>query len=305
MQGATLARLLSKANVSESAQPLEALVCDAHGLTSVPDYPLAPIAANADGLAVGEAYWLRVDPAHLMLQRDSFSLDEPLPLQLEHAHAASIIASLNQHFSRDDLNFVIGNSGAWYLRMNQPPQIRTTLPAVALGRNVYSFMPQGADAAAWVSYLNEVQMLLHEHPVNLAREAAGEAAVNSVWLSGGGVMPQHPAISIADMDMIVSNSVFYRGLAAWQGVPNQAAAEHVTDMLQNLKMHSHVRMELPAQQLLDDSCFQALWDALKTGTIKQLTLNLGWYEKTLVATIQPIDIYKLWRKNKPISTFLT
>jgi len=79
----------------------------------------------------------------------------------------------------------------------------------------------------------------------------------------------------------------------------------VADMLQNLRAQQHVRQELPAQQLLGGSCFQVLWDALKTGTIKQLTLNLGWYEKTLVATIKPIDTYKFWRKNKPISTYLT
>jgi hypothetical protein len=42
------------------------------------------------------------------------------------------------------------------------------------------------------SQLNELQMLLHEHPVNLAREARGDLPVNSVWLWGGGTRPAVP-----------------------------------------------------------------------------------------------------------------
>ena len=34
--------------------------------------------------------------------------------------------------------------------------------------------------------LNEAQMVLHAHPVNEAREARGEPAVNSLWLWGAG-----------------------------------------------------------------------------------------------------------------------
>jgi hypothetical protein len=39
------------------------------------------------------------------------------------------------------------------------------------------------------SQLNELQMLLHEHPVNQTREARGELPVNSLWLWGGGQQP--------------------------------------------------------------------------------------------------------------------
>ena len=41
----------------------------------------------------------------------------------------------------------------------------------------------------WHSILNEIQMVLHEHPVNEAREGRGEPPVNSVWLWGAGPMP--------------------------------------------------------------------------------------------------------------------
>ena len=43
--------------------------------------------------------------------------------------------------------------------------------------------------------LNELQMLLHAHPVNQAREARGELSVNSLWLWGGGHRPAPCAIA--------------------------------------------------------------------------------------------------------------
>ncbi len=43
----------------------------------------------------------------------------------------------------------------------------------ALNRSVKHHLPQGADALAWHRVMNEAQMILHTHPVNVAREANG------------------------------------------------------------------------------------------------------------------------------------
>lgn len=287
--------------------PLEAVICAQHGLLETPDYPIAAIAAHADGLVVDDAYWLRADPVHLMLQRDSFSLSEPAPLQVAREQAELIIADLNQHFSQDGMTFCIGNSGAWYLRLKQMPEIQTTLPSVAMDRNIYQFMPQGAAASVWVSYLNEIQMLLHEHPVNIQRESKQQAAINSVWLSGGGFMPQMltPENGI---DLFVTNSPFYHGLAQWSGLAVQTIQKPLSKVLQHLNTHVdahlHVRLELPGQHLSDDVNFAVLWEALRARKIEQLTLNLGCYEKTLLATIRPVETYKFWRKSKPVAIYL-
>lgn len=296
-----LSKLLSIANIRLLEMPLEAVVSEQHGFSAKLDYPIAPIAAHADGLEVGEDYWLRADPVHLLLQRDSFSLSEPVPLSIEHAHAQQIIASLNQHFSADGMTFMLGNSGAWYVRLNKQPQVQTSLPAVALDRNIYQFMPTGADASQWLSYMNEVQMLLHEHPVNHARESKHQPAINSLWFSGGGVMPQAQPSQNAD-DFLLANSPFYHGLANFLGLgiapvdvnwPNQLAQKNC-----------NVRLELPGQHLSDDANFKRLLQALKNKQVRELVLNVGCYEKTLVATIKPLDTYKFWRKTKAISSYL-
>jgi hypothetical protein len=44
--------------------------------------------------------------------------------------------------------------------------------------------------------LNEIQMVWHEHPVNIARAERGEVPINSLWLFGGakGWSPGHSAV---------------------------------------------------------------------------------------------------------------
>ncbi len=47
-------------------------------------------------------------------------------------------------------------------------------------------LPSGADAGTWKRWQNEIEMLLHAHPVNIAREAEGLLPANGVWFWGGG-----------------------------------------------------------------------------------------------------------------------
>lgn len=304
-KSSALAYLLSKANVSFVDLPLEAMLCEQHHLMSAPDYPIAAIAAASDGLDLGEAYWLRADPVHLVLQRDSFCLSEPCPLLVSREHAQAIMLSLNQHFKQDGLTFCLGNSGAWYVHLAKTPEIKTILPAIAQGRNIAHFMPQGAEASRWIAYLNEVQMLLHGHAANESREQMGETPVNSVWFSGGGLMPAalttQPTVAV---DLMVGHDVFYRALAERVGVPYRKASASLLETITSLLAQSSARLQLTPAQSSDDATFQLLIDALKSRKISRLVMHLSCDEKTLVAEIKPIDFYKFWRKAKSMSEYL-
>lgn len=296
-----LANLLAKGQVTRVDMPLEALFCEQFRLQTTPDYPIAAISATVDGLDVGDAYWLRSDSVHLALQRDCFSLAEPVPLSVAREHADHLIASLNQHFSQDGLAFFIGKSGAWYLRCGKTPQIKTSLPSVAIDKNIHQFLPIGDESSKWLAVLNEVQMLLHEHPVNEARESAGKVAANSVWLSGGGAMPQFKALH-HDIDLIMANGVFYQGLAQLAKTPYKTLPANLDEVLQSTAQH--VRLQLPQISNLDEVWFRPLFAALKSKKIKRLTLNLGFYEKSIKIDIRPIDTYKFWLKPTPVIDYL-
>lgn len=307
-----LARLLANAQIKSLDLPLEALLARQYGLQAATDYPLAAIAAAADGLDVAAAYWLRADPVHLVLQRDCFSLAEPVPLAVTAEHADLIVASLNQHFSQDaggdGLKFMIGKSGAWYLRAQHKQNISTTLPSVAMHKNVHQFLPQGEAASRWVARLNEIQMLLHEHPANLARESLRELAISSLWLSGGGSLPAYSQVNIAEgvakdaSNLLLANGILWQGLAQWSGQPCLPLADSLQMVLQHRV--AQLRLQLPATTKLDELWFEPILQALKNKKISQLTLNIGIYDKCLVAEIAPLDLYKFWRKASPVLDYL-
>ena len=55
-----------------------------------------------------------------------------------------------------------------------------------INKDINAFLPTGDGAMQWAKFQNEIQMLLFDHPVNLAREAKQLPAVNSIWCYGLG-----------------------------------------------------------------------------------------------------------------------
>jgi hypothetical protein len=170
------------------AEGVEAALCEALGIARQQDWPLAPITLAADGGVAGDAYWLRADPVHLRVMRDRIVLADSSVLELAHDEADALARTIGEHFGAD-LNPQPLHPHRWYLRYPEAPQLTTTPLSVAVGCDIDPLLPHGPDAMRFRAELNEVQMLLHEHPVNQAREARGELPVNSLWLWGGGRLP--------------------------------------------------------------------------------------------------------------------
>lgn len=295
-----LAKLLSKGKTTLVPMPLEALVSERFSLKAAPDYPLAAISANADGLDAHTGYWFRADPVHLILQRDSFSLGEPVPLSMEVEHTQLLVAALNSHFLSEGLEFMLGNSGNWYLRLSEDPKIQTNLPNVAIGKNIHGYMPQGAYAGKWRSILNEVQMLFFEHPVNQQRESLANVPVNSIWLSGGGYLPAKS--DLQNFELLFADTSLYQGLAELTGTQCRPVPTDIETMLGNA--YTHICLGLgPCANT--DACLNMLYEALKDRKVKQLTFNIGVYDKCLVAEVTTWDLYRFWRSIKPVERFLT
>lgn len=174
---------------------VEAALCEALGIPRQLDWPLGPITLEADGGVAGDAYWLRADPVHLQVMRDRVVLAARDAVALSREEADSLAASIGAHFGTE-LSPLPLHPQRWYLKLPQPPRLTTTPASVAAGHDVEPLLPQGDDALRFRVQLNELQMLLHAHPVNQAREARGEAAVNSLWVWGGGRRPSACAASV-------------------------------------------------------------------------------------------------------------
>jgi hypothetical protein len=80
----------------------------------------------------------------------------------------------------------------WYLRLPREARLPTfTGPDEALGADLFEHLPDGPEGRRWRSLLSEAQVVLHNHPVNAQRAAAGRPPVNSLWFWGAGVLPDH------------------------------------------------------------------------------------------------------------------
>ena len=149
------------------------------------DTPVAPLAMLGAGGDPRGDYVLCANPVHLAADRDTVVLVQrvdDLPADAQ----ARLVRMLDDHFAADGLRFEALRSDAWFARCTNVPDVRMTPLDAALRRPLFPHLPAGADARRWRSWQNEIQMLLHEHPVNDERDAHGEPAVTGLWFWGGG-----------------------------------------------------------------------------------------------------------------------
>jgi len=181
-----LARLIGCAGMAvREPDGIGAALAPHYAVTRQGDWPLAAIRIAALGVDPGDAYWLAADPVTLVAGHDDVHFEGAVR-DLAAEEATALIATLNAHFAADGVAFVAPRPDQWFVRAALAPAI-TTRPLDALaGRTLRDCLPEGRDAGTWRRWQNEIQMLLHEHPVNAARETAGRAPANSVWFSGGG-----------------------------------------------------------------------------------------------------------------------
>jgi hypothetical protein len=94
------------------------------------------------------------------------------------------------------------------------------LPPLELaGQEVDAVLPRGTGAARWHALMNEIQMVLHEHPLNAERERRGDPPINSVWLWGAGRLP---AAAEGRWHSVTADDALAAGLARIARIRQQA-----------------------------------------------------------------------------------
>ena len=149
--------------------------------------PWAARSARQDGVDVGSAAWGLVTPVHARVGSDGVHLADPETLALDAAASLAFVDVLRPMFEAEGMRLVWGAPQRWYASHLSLHGLATASLDRVAGRNVDAWLPRQAAARPLRRLQNEAQMLLHEHPLNEVREAAGALPVNSFWLSGCGV----------------------------------------------------------------------------------------------------------------------
>lgn len=268
-----LAALLAlAAPPARDADGLDAAISSHYGIERQADWPLAAIRAAALGLRAGDAYWLAADPVTLVVGRDDVAFSGIVD-DLTRADADALIASLNAHFADDGIAFVAPRPDAIFARLAIRPRVTTHPPAATPDQPLRIRLPEGSDAAAWRRWQSEIQMLLHEHPVNLEREKRGRPPANSLWFSSGGMLPPRPAPGAPICTF--ANSGIAVALAAHAGAPARSLPANLDAALDGAVGAGHVVVALAAEVGLTD--IERSWaaparDALVAGRLGAVSI---------------------------------
>ncbi len=281
-----LEALLDRAVAAPCSRDLTEHLCARFGLQGGDvDLPLGALTRAARGETTCNGAFALLSAVHLFVDRDRVYVIPLSSSSVSDAESDDLQQLLREQLATwcDDVQRE--TTTLWTLALRSQPALQTIDIESAAGRDARDCLPRGADAGKWMTLVNELQMLLHAHPMNVRREQIGQPAINSVWLWGVGSMPQ---VRQKPFAMVYSDRVFVRGLAALSGVPNAASPERFTLPEDSSARERPACIALfdafnePADQdwtvvveRLERDWFSPLRAALRVGSLRQATLWLG------------------------------
>ena len=260
--------------------------------------------------------WISADPVHLHFHEDRLILAGSGRLDIAREEAEALAAQLNEHFP-DLGRFHVAAAERWYLQLADASvfdEFRAPPLSAVAGRSIERLLPEILSDIPLRRLVNEMQMLLHAHPVNRRRDDAGRMTINSLWLAGPGRLP---ARIESDFDGLWSANPLARGLARAAGVPAHplppdAAAffEHAAPGTQQLVVledllgpvqYENGEAWRQAIAALERRWFAPLRKALASGRIERLRIEATTAYATLTWESGRAGQWKLWRRSRPLS----
>ena len=274
-------------------------------IVGLPRLPAAALRASCmDAEQTGR--WLCLDPIHLRVERTQLIVQDPGTLQLAQEEAEALLADLAPLL--DELGQIgISSPHEWHLHLHAESDISTTPLADAIGLNGEQLMPKAANVKLWRRVLNEVQITLHEHPINLARTARGLPAVNSLWPWGEGRLGS----DTPDWNLIQADGCLWQGLArhlgcAWSDLPERYQDGTGKTLAVQPALEADTRQRdalqwLSALQDLEHNWFTPLMQALQSGALKELVMHGHGEGQALTLTVSGRNTLNFWRKPAPLT----
>ena len=124
---------------------------------------------------------IRADPVSLSPGGDQLILTSARIPDLLAADADTLLEYLNAGLEARAARLYRRDPHSWYLTLADAPSGPWWTPGELEGQHVLEFMPSGPGYGSLNGLITEVQMMLHEHPVNLRRTDAGLPPLNSLW----------------------------------------------------------------------------------------------------------------------------
>ncbi len=277
------------------------------------DLPVAAVTRSLDMGVIDNDWWLRADPVHLSLDRDRLILVDSQMLDISQEEANRLVTEIMEVFSADGWLLKAPRPNRWYLKTVHPPKITTAALSQVISHDVHAFLPQGTDAKAWHTTLNEIQIMLHTSTVNVEREQRGQLPINSLWFWGGGKLPRFTALSWSQVWSNEPISLALTRLAG--GLPKNTpssfedwrqradkSGEHLVVLtdIHDATLYTDAAGYQQAMRSLEKNWMHPLWLALKKNILGQVTLI---DERGKIFTLTGQQARRWWRWRRPLDFY--
>ncbi len=222
-----------------------------------------------------------------------------------------ILEDLQAFFSEDcDLKPL--ENGIWLMRLKHC-EASDCYPHYLsmIGRKANQFIEQSKQALPWYKLMNEMQMFMHQHPINQNRPTTGLLPINSLWFWGAGEKLKRQKPKFDDPK------------TQWFCDDEQLIRFADSSNIRHLSLDQLTQMKSGEKSVVIDL---SLLEALKSSSCDDLQAKLELLEKAVFKpamilfrssraslqlrvthhfdlTMTPFSKYKIWRSSKNLGSF--
>lgn len=204
---------------------------------------------------------------------------------------ARLTATLIEHLTLDNYMLERHDETGWLLQLKHALKAITTAPEHAFRGPLKQSLPAGEHGAELRRLMTEIQMLLHEHPVNQARERAGLPAINAVWLWGLGLVPSR-IDAATSLPKAYGQRDFLKGLYLIHGETVHAERFTANSLLESVPHDTVAVVEVQEAEALDTLWLEPLAREMRGGAIRRLHV---WLDCGRI-TVTRGELLRFWRK---------
>jgi hypothetical protein len=297
------------------ALPHELWIARALGLARGQEPAVAASAMRGLGLDPGDGTWFVVNPIHIQIASTHLMMADPRQLDLQEDEGRALFESARAGVADAGHLLVYGSADTWFLRADGWDDLHTASPDAAVGMSLTDWMPTGAPARAFRKLQNEVQVSWFPDPVNAAREARGQVAVNAIWPWGGASIATEQAGRLvasargkpAAAPLLVAHAVpgWLDALSARRAAAPEALLADIDVAADLLLVAGDAAAPaigadwdgwLRAMRTLDTTLFAPLLEMVRTGRVKRLRLVLSHRDGHLETLTSPMAQRQFWRR---------
>ncbi|MFT5225897.1 MAG: hypothetical protein ACI8XX_001649 [Polaribacter sp.] len=304
-----LNQLLSYSNTIPNEQTdFESIIASSIGLTGRQTLPFAQayVAGSGDMTADEPQRHLLCRTIHLKADMHN-ALVIPLESNSVNQDDSSLILEDLQDFFSEDCELKPLHNGLWLMRLKhcEPSDCYPHYLSV-IGRKANQFIEQSKQALPWYKLMNEMQMFMHQHPVNQNRLTTGLLPINSLWFWGAGEKPKFDENKTAwfcdDEELIrFAEGSNIRRLPLDRLTQMKSGENSVVidlSLLEALKSSSGDDLQAKLE-LLEKDIFKPAMTFFRSSRLSLQLRAAHHFDLTMT----PFSKYKIWRSSKTLVSF--